>query len=438
MLNPESIFLQVKSKEILKQIFSHLEIVHILKLIKYNKKLQNRLQITRELFFDNSDLPRYEYELNTKIIEKSRINQSHMIDYEYICALICNTCSFLIFLIYLLIYSILLVTRDLFNENNTIENYDQDSLNKIELLNITLFILVAMVILDYCLNIFYVGNRYQYDYGCKKHIKTILIFFFILVLITFEGLIIWKLVLSYNIMNVWITWFIVLDYVFIILNFLYILYHGYGIYIFLEDLGKNILKEPEFVLKSYNKIKIKNFKLPEDFAEYNKTQRKRYISNNADFFVYDIKKDQNELIDLMNSYRRRFGLKTYFFNKIPNIPLDMLKIPSEAIFFEYKNIFKIGDNEYILKYPVGEFKKILIQENNEIMNIISKDNLNTIHIINREPENEYIYLWESNGDNYMDNFLFEMERKKYNSRNRKMDNEFYYDIIDLKTKLLNE
>ena len=95
-----------------------------------------------------------------------------------------------------------------------------------------------------------------------------------------------------------------------------------------------------------------------------------------------------------------------------------------------------------MKYPVGEFKEILIQENNEIMNIISRDNLNTIHIINREPEIEYIYIWESYGDYYMEDYceyLSEINHKENNFNfYEKKDNKFYYNTIDVKTKLLNE
>ena len=88
-----------------------------------------------------------------------------------------------------------------------------------------------------------------------------------------------------------------------------------------------------------------------------------------------------------------------------------------------------------LKYPVGEFRKKLIQENDEIMKIISKDNLNNIHIINREPENEYIYIWESQEDNLNGDYLLENNDKKKLIEDNKY---FRYETIILKTKLLSE
>ena len=257
-------------------------ILYIFKLlIKYNKEIQNRLQITREIFFDNSDLPRYEYGLRSKIIEHFPPDERRMITCEdlYMCLL--NTCSTLIFLIYLLIYSILLATLDLFDESNTIEKYDQDSLDKIEFLNISLFILLAIFIFSHFIIMCFVSNRLQYDYGCKKYLKSVLMIFFLFVHLAYEGLIIWKLVLSYSIISVSLTWFIALDFIFIIINFLYILYHCFITFLFFKELGKNISTESEFILISYNKMKVKTFILPQDFPIYNKTEKKNYISKNA-------------------------------------------------------------------------------------------------------------------------------------------------------------
>ena len=120
----------------------------------------------------------------------------------------------------------------------------------------------------------------------------------------------------------------------------------------------------------------------------------------------------------------------------------MYTLPSEAIFFDYKNIFKIGRNKYIIKYPLGEFKKRLLEENKEIINIITKDNLNNIHIINREPENEYIILWQeedeeiiSNYDLYNDRDFFEKDEKTFGFNSL---SEYETKIINLKEKHFSE
>ena len=430
-------FSYVKSKEILKQIFSYLKTTHILKLIKYNKIIQHRLEITKDIFTDNSDLPRYEFIVKTEMVKSvvvssmlfRNIKDNTLDDVS----LWINTFFYGIFLLLLLIYSILLSTVDTFNESNLDENYDINSLNIILFLNKSLFILLALHIFGYFLNTFFVCRKCRYAYGCTKYLKTTIILFFDAVHIIFESLIIWKLVLSYKIKSVSTTWFIVLDYIFIILHFIYILYLFIGTSCFFQYLGKNIKRESVTILKSFNKIKIKEYKLPNDFIAYDKIKRKNYINENSKNFEFDITEEQINLIKYINSVREKYEIQKYIFKNIPNIPQDMLIMPSEAIFFNYKNIFNLGHNKYMLRCLKGNIKRLIDNENQEMIKLITRDNLNNIHIVNREDEYEYVYIWETNDDNNLDNNYI-IEEKKVEKKN----SSFKYEKIDMKTQLLSE
>ena len=64
-------FVNIKSNGILKEVFSHLKMVHILKIIKNNKNLQNNLGITKNIYENNSDLSKLElqkFQKNTVLL----------------------------------------------------------------------------------------------------------------------------------------------------------------------------------------------------------------------------------------------------------------------------------------------------------------------------------------------------------------------------------
>ena len=63
-------FANIKSKEIMKIILSNLEMNKVLKLIRYNKNLQKRLDITKKVFQTLSEPIRIEYQKNVNITRK--------------------------------------------------------------------------------------------------------------------------------------------------------------------------------------------------------------------------------------------------------------------------------------------------------------------------------------------------------------------------------
>ena len=108
-------------------------------------------------------------------------------------------------------------------------------------------------------------------------------------------------------------------------------------------------------------------------------------------------------------------------------------MPSEAIFFNYKNIFNLGHNKYMLRCLKGNIKRLIDNENQEMIKLITRDNLNNIHIVNREDEYEYVYIWEKNNDKNLNN-KYIIEEKKIKKKNYS----FKYEKIDMKTQLLSE
>ena len=157
---------KIKNIYNLKSLFYYLNYPYFLKLIKKNKRLRNKLNINIQNYKDIAEYPKYEYTKSTSVIQK-RGGIGGQEFAEFFIAILSSCCTCIMF-IYMIIYSILLVSKGNFNENNIKENSNKSSVNKIKIINNCTFILDAIIISSPFLFLFYIFKNYENDYGKKK------------------------------------------------------------------------------------------------------------------------------------------------------------------------------------------------------------------------------------------------------------------------------
>lgn len=405
---------KISNNYILKGLFGYIDdSIYILKLVKYNKRLKGKLNLNIQNYINNSNLPKYSF-LKEKIIQQRIPTRHHYYndDFAYGLYVCLTSCCYCIYFTYLLIYAILLKALDTFDESNIKNNYNKTSKIIINKLNTSLFILMGLIIAAWALLVFFVYKNCSIDFGKIKIIKTIIIILINAINIIYEGLMIWKLVLSYEIKAGKIRWFMIMDYIFIILHFLHISTLILVTYLFFKESGIKISFSEKCVLTSFNNVNIQNYILPNNFDKWSKIERKRFISDKSKEYKmnsFNPEYGMNTLIMWINIYREQHKLLNIRFDNSGIIPNFIIKEPTEMLLHQEDNIIKLSNKEYLFKMDMHHMLNEITGKNNEILNIIRKKNLNCIN---------YLYI---NKKHYI--ILFEIEYNKY-------DNLIYYNNND--------
>ena len=373
---------KIKSKYILEKIFAHINYKTVLKLTKYNKHIQNKLGLNIDLFKEWSS-----YKFEERTIINHGFNASGCEKYFCSCC-----CSFIIFN-YVLIVASILASKGAFNESNTKDNYDKNYSKIIDKINYSLFGFLAYIIISNILIIFWLFDNCENDYGQKKIIKIIISTFLFFIYIVYEILIIIKLYYSYKIKKK-VTWFIICDYILIILLFLYIFVIMIHLIIYCALAGESVNRIKKLFLIKFRDIKINDYELPDDFSEMTENGKRKLILDNQDKYEIPISEYEKNLISSINNFRKE--------NNIGELSCDEkifykdLIIDKYAghIFSKFENLFELSNTNYLFKYPLDEFKKQFDKREKNIINILLKDNLEKIIIIQKEPY-EFINIFES-------------------------------------------
>ena len=431
-INNNTDITKIRNNYILKSLFSYINSKNILKLVQKNKNLQNRLNINIENYKNKFEFPKYKFDISKNIVEKpnERYKQycGKIEDFFGVFGQCISSCTTCIFSLYLLVYILLLNSLDTFDDSNTKKNYDKSLENIINKINRYLFILLGCVLVSWAILCFFILVECLYDKGFKKIIKSILIIIINMIHFVFEGLVIWKLCISYKIIEGDIPWFMKMDYSFLIINFIHILFLIILTIGFFKDSESHILLSA-LNLISFNNNQIKEYNLPENFSNWTEKERKQYLLDNCVQFKYI----NSKMLSIwttsdINDYRKELKLPRLNDGKNVSIQNFIENEPGEMLLYPEKNIFKLSNKEYLFKYPIGEFEKKVKNKDKEVMDILIKDNLQYIIIIFALENDEYILVYEES-----DNNIFNLKKnndKDIDSLNIGNNNELKQILLD--------
>ena len=392
LINEDKLSL-ISNKYILKSIFYHINYNRLLKLFKNNKAIQNKLGITLNDYKLQSNYPQYHFSEyfseNYYIMDPEYSGEARLGQF---CLLLIFT---VIYFIYVLIYTLLLLIKNTFNDITAQGDYNNKA-HIIKIINGFNFILLAANIVGVILLFFYDSNNVSFTRGIKMKIKIILIILYNLLFLIYEGIAIWKLVLSYQIKKDGSLWFIIMDYVFIFLNLLYIVllfylsYHFFNHYFKLKNNNDNYI---DCFIDLLNDIKINNYKISQDFINMNEKERKRFLLNNYKNMQYVNDTKQKNLLILINSFREKNNLDKFSLDKIKRIPPCFMKKYTEVEINKEENVFKLNNKLYLFKFLDGELEKKLNNNdiNSDMYDVLRNEELNHIKIVNKNKF-EYIFF----------------------------------------------
>ena len=431
MIISNPLYTMIKDKETLKKIFSNIEIIHSLKLIKYNKKIQNNLGVTKDLFKNYSNLPQFEFKNEFRMRNAFNRYKNFIINKSEFYFIIF---WYSIIFLYTFIYAILLNSLDTFTETN-IKTYNEPIIRDINKLNKWLIGLIFLILISLLLIIFFVIKETKNDEICKKALKRTLMIFFTLVHFIYEIIVLIKFFYEKGIKKVEEieeTWFMGMDVAFLIFN-------GINtIFLLIETIRFEVRKiykiEHFFGIQSVNNIKIEEFTVNYSFTYYDEKEKKEYISKNIYFMKSVPDNNEKDIILLANKKRVELGLDI-----LNNFKMQILGfmgiLPLEA-YFENKTIFQLSHDIYLIWCTYDEFCKKINNDDKTIINTLKNDRLNSIKIINKNDDNKsYIYIWDSSRSYSFKNYFENNNEKDIINNNIKNNIQENKDFSDMENSL---
>jgi hypothetical protein len=366
MINKPSLLSQIKSKYILQNvlILAYPDIKSVFKLVKYNKNLLNKLDISIKDCY-NYKIEKFVYKASDK--------------FQYILLLKCLEFTFLL----LPFVFILLDERGTPYIQNLKKGYDIQKKKYIDFIdNYIILSYLGFFIISSIIDALLIFHKKIYvNYKTKLIFSLFQFFVFLSYYISYLIKFTYYVNLmegqkkedrkKYSFCDLYL-------YDIIHIVFVLILFVGYLIY-FIRDKFRDDGKQID--LKQINGINIISFNLPEEFDNYNNKSKNEFIfkKENIENYKYDLNGNQINLINNINDIRKNNNIPELKFDKYEKLQDFIIYQRTELIFHKNQNINKIPNNLYIFRYNINELQNLL--NNKEILNIIKIDFLDTINII---------------------------------------------------------
>ena len=417
MEKKNSLLLQIKSKYILQDILANAfgDIKSLLKLIKYNKKLQKIFNINIK------DL--YNYKLKTVKKKKYYGGDENNVWNDYYnkgiyCIILLNYIEF-IFLPFL-IYIIMFYIHGTFNDNNLREGYDKKKKNFVDFMdNYILLPYFFFMMISCSLNIILPRCRKIDPNGLIKAI-----YFSLDILLDFTHYIYYIIKFRYTrkLMKKELlkkldkgktsklTWFYSFDLALIVFTPFHILCNFVILYLFWITCKITCYIKINCLVE-LNGINIEEIELESKFGNLNEKSKSEYLFKKENIEKYEYKLNENQigLIEKINKIRVQNNIPKLQYNIYEKIPNFIINPKFKLLLNKNENIYKISNNLYIFKYNKNELQNLLNDKEIiniikfgflDIINIIEKNNTEFISIYNSRPENNYAKNLNNNIDIY--------------------------------------